>query len=400
MIAYMQEKSKKQSFWQKIKEYLTSNIGGGDSFKKYFFESLATMLASGIDIRTILFDMKSQAKDKSEIVFLDRIIVAIENGTPIWRMAQNERLVGGHYLSLIKIGELSGFLPQNLDTIVKQMERDRDFNNKLRSASLYPSLVGALLLIVAVILMTFVFPKILGVYESLNIELPTVTLVLIAIGEFMASNAVWFFPLVLFIIFLIIYLLFFNINTKKYGQMLMLKLPGIGKLLQELELSRFGYLMNSLIRSGISLPESLRLVVESTQMYEYKKIYEYIAYYIEKGYTMETILSSYPKIDNYIPMYPKQLLINGIKARKIAENFLKIGEIYEKKNETTLKDLSVLFEPMLLLLIWVFVSIFAISIIMPMYSILGGLNDISGNSSTLTTTVQPTNVINNIDQIE
>lgn len=392
--------NKKQSIWSKIKVLFTSNLGAQDSYKKYFFESLATMLASGIDIRTILFDMRSQAKDNSELIFLDRIIVAIENGTPIWRVAQNEKLVGGHYLSLIKIGELSGFLPENLDTIVKQMDRDREFNNKLRSASLYPSLVGALLLIVAVVLMTFVFPKILGVYESLNIELPTITRILIAVGEFMAANAAWFIPLVLFVVFIVIYLLFFNKNTKKYGQMIMFKIPGVGNLLLELELSRFGYLMNSLIRSGISLPESLRLVVDSTQMYEYKKIYEYMAYYIEKGYTMDMILSSYPKIDKFIPMYPKQLLINGIKARKIAENFLKIGEIYEKKNEGTLKDLSVLFEPILLLIIWVFVSIFAISIIMPMYSILGGLNDIGGNSSTLTTTVQPTNVINDINQIE
>lgn len=396
----MEKKEKKISFFQKLKKVFTTEIGSG-GFKKYFFESLATMLASGIDIRTILKDLKAETKNKGDLALITRMQVAIENGTPIWRVAKDEKLVAEHYLALIRIGEMSGSLPENLDTIVTQIDRDRDFQNKLRSASLYPSLIGILLFIVVIVLMTFVFPKITGVYDSLNIELPTITKVMMAIGDFFSENAAWFIPTIFTTVFLIFYFLFMHPKTKKYGQMLMFKVPAIKSLIQELELARFGYLLNSLLRAGVTFPEALKLLVESTSLYQYKNLYEFIAYYIEKGYSMDVIMEAYPNINKLIPLYPRQLLINGVRARKLHENALKIGEIYQKKNELTLKDIGTLFEPALLIIIWIGVSIFAISVIMPMYSILGNLTDISsgGNPQTQVEEV-PEDVINDVNQLE
>lgn len=396
----MEKKEKKVSFFQKLKKVFTAEIGSG-GFKKYFFESLAIMLASGIDIRTILKDLKAETKNKGDLALITRMQVAIENGTPIWRVAKDEKLVAEHYLALIRIGEMSGSLPENLDTIVTQIDRDRDFQNKLRSASLYPSLIGIILFIVVIVLMTFVFPKITGVYDSLNIELPTITLVMMAIGDFFSENAAWFIPTIFTTLFLIFYFLFMHPKTKKYGQMLMFKVPAIKSLIQELELARFGYLLNSLLRAGVTFPEALKLLVESTSLYQYKTLYEFIAYYIEKGYSMDVIMEAYPNINKLIPLYPRQLLVNGVRARKLQENALKIGEIYQKKNEITLKDIGTLFEPALLIIIWIGVSIFAISVIMPMYSILGNLTDISsgGNPQTQVEEV-PEDVINDVNQLE
>lgn len=396
----MEKKEKKISFFQKLKKVFTTEIGSG-GFKKYFFESLATMLASGIDIRTILKDLKAETKNKGDLALITRMQVAIENGTPIWRVAKDEKLVAEHYLALIRIGEMSGSLPENLDTIVTQIDRDRDFQNKLRSASLYPSLIGILLFIVVIVLMTFVFPKITGVYDSLNIELPTITKVMMAIGDFFSENAVWFIPTIFTTVFLIFYFLFMHPKTKKYGQMLMFKVPAIKSLIQELELARFGFLLNSLLRAGVTFPEALKLLVGSTSLFQYKTLYEFIAYYIEKGYSMDVIMEAYPNINRLLPLYPRQLLINGVRARKFQENALKIGEIYQKKNELTLKDIGTLFEPALLIIIWIGVSIFAISVIMPMYSILGNLTDISsgGNPQTQVEEV-PEDVINDVNQLE
>jgi len=396
----MEKKEKKINFFQKLKKVFTTEIGSG-GFKKYFFESLATMLASGIDIRTILKDLKAETKNKGDLALITRMQVAIENGTPIWRVAKDEKLVAEHYLALIRIGEMSGSLPENLDTIVTQIDRDRDFQNKLRSASLYPSLIGILLFVVVIVLMTFVFPKITGVYDSLNIELPTITLVMMAIGDFFSENAAWFIPTIFTSVFLVFYFLFMHPKTKKYGQMLMFKVPAIKSLIQELELARFGYLLNSLLRAGVTFPEALKLLVESTSLYQYKTLYEFIAYYIEKGYSMDVIMEAYPNINKLIPLYPRQLLVNGVRARKLHENALKIGEIYQKKNELTLKDIGTLFEPALLIIIWIGVSFFAISVIMPMYSILGNLTDISsgGNPQTQVEEV-PEDVINDVNQLE
>jgi type II secretory pathway component PulF len=183
--------------------------------------------------------------------------------------------------------------------------------------------------------------------------------------------------------------------------MLMFRMPAIDKLMQELELARFGYLMNSLLKAGISFPEALKLLVDSTSLYEYRKLYDFWAYYIEKGYSIDVIMDAYPQLNRLLPLYPRQLIINGVKARKLQDNVLKIGQIYEKRNEITLKDIGTLFEPALLILIWIGVSIFAISVIMPMYSILGNLTDIStANNPTYVEDVKPTNVINDVNEVK
>jgi hypothetical protein len=116
---------------------------------------------------------------------------------------------------------------------------------------------------------------------------------------------------------------------------------------------------------------------------------------------MDVIMEAYPNINRLIPLYPRQLLVNGVRARKLHENALKIGEIYQKKNELTLKDIGTLFEPALLIIIWIGVSIFAISVIMPMYSILGNLTDISSGGNPQTQTEEaPEDVINDVNQLE
>lgn len=396
----MEKKDNKKSLIKRIKGLFTAEIGAG-GFKKYFFESLAIMLSSGIDIRTILKDLKSETKNKVDKDFLTRVGTLIENGTPIWRVAKDEKLVSEHYLSLIKIGEVSGSLPENLDTIVKQIERDRDFQNKLRSASLYPMIVAVLLFFVVIILMTFVFPRITGVYDSLNIELPAITKIMMLIGDFFSSNALWFIPSITIGTSLLVYFTFFYVKTKKYGQMLMFRVPAVKRLIQELELARFGFLLNSLLKAGVSFPEALKLLVDSTQLYEYRNLYKFLAYYIEKGYSLDVIMDAYPKINKLIPLYPRQLIVNGVKAGKLENNMLKIGETYQKKNEITLKDIGTLFEPALLIVVWIGVSIFAISVIMPMYSILGNLTDISTMSDpSYQAEEEPEDVINDINELE
>lgn len=368
------------------------------SYKKYFFDSLATMLASGIDIHTILVELERESKQKYLKRMIGEMIVEVENGTPVWKVIDKHQLVPAYYLSLIKIGEQSGSLPHSLQSVVSQIERDRDFKNKLRSASLYPSVVGVVLVVVTFILMTFVMPKITTVYQSLNIELPGITKAMISIGNFLSGNVSIVMPVFVVLLVMVCYLLFFSKRFKKMMNQVLFKIPGIGRMIQEIELSRMGYLLSSLLQSGISLPEALLLVKESTDISAYEKLYEYMSIFVEKGYSLDAILNSYKGIEKIIPVYPRQLIIDGERSRHLTENLIKIGDIYQKKNELTVKDLGTMFEPILLIVIWIGVSVFAISVILPIYSILGNLTDAASGtpvtagkaSTTVTVTATPT----------
>lgn len=401
----MERKKKNRSFKQIIQDILDYDVKA-NSYKKYFFDSLATMLASGIDIRTILVELEAESKSRYIKKMVGQMLIEVENGTPVWKVVERHDLVPEHYLSLIKIGEQSGNLPKNLESVVTQIERDRDFQNKLRSASLYPSIVGVLLLIVGFVLMTFVLPSIIGVYESLNIELPTITIVMIAVGNFLSENVAIVVPIFIVFILLLIYLLFINKPFKRMLNQVMFRMPAIGRMLQEIELSRLGFLLSSLLNSGISLIEAMRLMKAATSINAYANLYEYIAVYVEQGYTLESILSNYKNINRLLPVYPRQLLINGEKSRGLANNLLKIGDLYQKKNELTVKDLGTLFEPVLLIIVWIGVAFFAVGVIMPIYSILGNISDVSGGGDvkpveqTVTPTPEEIRIITNLDELD
>ncbi len=400
----MERKRPNKTLKERIQDILEYDVKAS-TYKKYFFESMATMLASGIDIRTILKELESESKSKYLKKLIGRMKNEVENGTPIWKVIERNELVPEHYLSLIRIGEQSGNLPKNLESVVAQIERDRDFQNKLKSASLYPSIVGVLLVIVAFILMTFVLPRITSVYDSLNIELPTITVVMIAVGEFMEKNIAIVLPAFVILMLIVMYLLFLNKAFKRFLNQVMFLIPGIGRMQQEIELSRLGYLLSSLLNSGIPLNKALILMQKATSLNAYAKLYDYIGYYIDKGYNLEMILSSYKGIGRVLPVFPRQLMINGEKSRKLADNLLKIGDLYQKKNDLTVKDLGTVFEPILLIIVWIGVAFFAVGVIMPIYSILGNISSVSGGNvkpieQTVTPTPEEVRIITNLDELD
>lgn len=400
----MERKRPNKTLKQRFQDILDYDVKAG-TYKKYFFESMATMLASGIDIRTILTELEHESKSKYIKKIIGQMKVEVENGTPIWKVIERHELVPEHYLSLIRIGEQSGNLPKNLESVVAQIERDRDFQNKLKSASLYPSIVGVLLVIVAFILMTFVLPRITSVYESLNIELPTITIVMIAVGKFLGDNVAIVVPAFIIIMLIVMYFLFVNKPFKRFLNQVMFHIPGIGRMQQEIELSRLGFLLSSLLNSGIPLNQALELMKKATSLNAYAKLYDYIGFYIDKGYNLEMILNSYKGIEKVLPVFPRQLMINGEKSRRLADNLLKVGDLYQKKNELTVKDLGTVFEPILLIIVWIGVTFFAVGVIMPIYSILGNISDVSGGNvqpveQTTTPTPEPVRVITNLEELE
>jgi type IV pilus assembly protein PilC len=178
-----------------------------------------------------------------------------------------------------------------------------------------------------------------------------------------------------------IYIFYINKTTKKIVQQIVFKMPGLGRILQEAEIARMGSVLSSLIKSGIGLTESIKLLESATQLTAYRKFYKFISYYLEKGYTLELIFVSYAGISKLLPLYPRQLILNGEKSCTLDSSFERVSEIYAKKNQLSLKDINTIFEPVMMIIVFIGVAIFSISVILPIYSILGNITDLSSGNS-------------------
>jgi len=109
-------KKSTKSLRQKIHDIFSLDLNGG-SFRSFLFENLATMLAADIDISSILTGLEKEARTANSKQILREMQVEIHNGTPIWKVMQRHKLVAPHHLSLIRVGEESGNLPENLQNV-------------------------------------------------------------------------------------------------------------------------------------------------------------------------------------------------------------------------------------------------------------------------------------------
>ncbi len=343
--------------------------------KEIFFENFGLIISSDLDISSSLQVLKAESSSKSLQHTVESIEKDIKDGSSIWKSIERVNLLPSHLLSVIQIGERSGKLKENTLIVLSQMQKEREFKNKIRSASLYPVLVLILIFIVGFSMILFVLPRITSVYKGLNIELPGVTKALISLGDFLDAYGGIVIPLI-FIVFGIIYFFLFIFKRSKHiGQEIMFRIPLLGRMLTEVEVARFGFLLGSLLQTGYPLLNAMDLLISSTVYKRYKVFYEFMKSQLEMGYTFSQIVDKYKYIGHVLPPYSRQLLISSEKSGSLSKSLSKIGEVYELKNENTLKNLSVLIEPILLIIVWLGVAFVALSIILPIYNLVGNIND-------------------------
>ncbi len=342
--------------------------------KDYFIENLGMLLSSGMGIISALNSVKEEIKSRSLIKQIDAIIEDIENGSPIWRALDKAQMVSPHVVSLIKIGEEAGRLSKNLEVVVIEQQKERLLKSKIRSAMMYPILVLTMTLVIGTGIAWFILPRLATVFAQLKLKLPFITKALIGFGTFLGQYGYIAVPVFLICLTLSIYFIFFFRRTKFIGEEIIFRTPGINQLLKEVEISRFGYMLGTLLDAGLTINTSLTSLAGVTSLGAYKKLYLFLRESIEDGNSFQKSFSAYPKASKLMSGPVQHMIVAGEESGNLSKTLLKIGEIYENKTETTSKNLTVLLEPILLFIVWIGVVGVALAIVLPIYSLIGGLN--------------------------
>lgn len=342
--------------------------------KSGLLEDLSITLSSGMDLISALVSIKSENKSKSFRKIIGRMIEDIKNGSQLWKSVSNTKLYPGYVVSLIRIGEESGNLPENLKIVVSQLEKQNTLKSKLITALIYPTLVLSLTLVIGIGIAWFILPKLAKVFSSLKIELPLITKILIGFGLFLGKYGLVFVPLSIGFIAAIVYLLFVYSKTKFISEFLTLKLPVFKKLYQEIEITRMGYLLGTLLNAGITIIEALDSLSQATTSFAYSKFYKYLQIKVEQGNSLQTSFRLSQDSNKLFPGHIIQMISTSEQSGVLPDTFLKINEIYQEKIDDTTKNLAVLLEPILLVIVWLGVLFVAMAVILPIYSLIGGLN--------------------------
>ncbi len=356
---------------------LLANFGLGQE-KEYFIEQLSMLLGAGMPVATALSAIGKEMTSGRLKKIIAKIGIDIESGSAISASLEKAGIFPSSTISLIKIGEESGRLSENLKVVALQEQKDREFRGKITSAMMYPVFVFGLTIAVGIGIAWFILPQLAGVFASLHAKLPLITVWLIAAGKFLGQYGVYVIPAFIIAGLILIFFVFVFRRTNFLGQAILFHIPAISGLLREVELARFGSLLGNLLEAGLPVLDSLESLAESTALYRYKKLYLHIYEKVKEGNSFQKSFELFKNTNRLIPVPVQQLVVTSEQSGNLANALVKIGQMYEKRTEDTAKNISVLLEPILLVIVWLGVVAVALAVILPLYSLIGNLN--SANS--------------------
>lgn len=225
-----------------------------------FTRQLSTMVGAGLPIVRSFHILSEQTKNPMLRKAVGDIRTDLEGGLALNEcMAQHPKIFSPMYVSMVKAGETGGALDTILSRLADTLERDREINSKVKSASIYPIMVLCIALLVVIFILTFVMPVFVEQFTSSGTELPGFTQFFMSISYFIRDNGFWLF---LGIILLVVGLKW--VGTRPSGRLffdrLYLNLPIVGKVVNRVAVSRFTRILGTLIKSGVPILEALEVL--------------------------------------------------------------------------------------------------------------------------------------------
>ncbi|MCL4366059.1 type II secretion system F family protein [Patescibacteria group bacterium] len=325
---------------------------------------LATMVSSGLVLSEAIDILEEQQNNKVLKKALVQVSADIKGGLNLAQALSKFPDIFPHlYINLVKAGEASG----KLDTVLLQMadglEKDREFQSKIRGAMIYPMIVLTMMVGVIIIMMVFVIPKLITLYAQSTVELPLPTRILVATSNLFTSY--WWLGLI------IIVGAFIAINRWKktpegnllFGK-IVLRTPLVGKIVTNVTLTNFNRTFGLLTSAGIPLLDSIEIVSDLTDNPVFGNALKTINTGVEKGLPFSSLLTS-----SVFPKIVSRMVRVGEETGKVDEIFFKLAEYFESESDHMIKNLTVAIEPIVLIILGIGVAFLVISIILPIYKL-------------------------------
>jgi len=335
-----------------------------------FAKNLAVLLRGGVFINDAVGSLAEQSKPGQMKDILYRIKARLESGVSLnSAIDQEEGAFGKIFMSLVRAGEMSGSLAENLEFLSIWLERDSNLKKQINGVMLYPKIVITAVIILGGGLAIFILPKLVPMFTSLHVELPLITRAVLAISLF--TQKYWLTVIVsAFLIWLAIFLIFKIPRMKYLYHKTLVYLPYAKEFVVGYQLALFSQLMGTLLKSGISIDDALEIASIGASNLYYKKVLQEIMGRISKGISLVNTMKEY---NNLYPANSISVLAVGENSGTLEESFFKVSDYWTKEIIERTKLLPTIIEPVLLVVIAAAVGLIAASIIMPIYKLTGSL---------------------------
>jgi len=331
-----------------------------------FTRQAAILFKSRIPIVEIFYTLGRQTKNQLFKEKIMDIAEAVEGGSSLSAaLARHPKVFDQFFISIIKSGEVSGELPEVLDYLADHIERDHDFNSKIRGAMIYPALVLTVVFVVMAMMFLYVIPNLGKIIKEMGVEPPLATKIVLALSDFFKK---W--GLILIAIFIVFIIGIFRFSRSERGKKIFdkafLRFPIIGGFIQKVALTRFAENLATLISGGVPIAQSLEVTADIVGNDVFKTIILEARDGVKRGETISSILEKYPEV---IPPLFSQMTLVGERAGQISPALKSVVNFYQKDVDRTLENFIGFLEPLMIIFLGLVVGGLMVAVLMPIYQI-------------------------------
>ena len=343
--------------------------------KIMLFSNLASMLKAGLPvIDAIEVLMEGQDKPTRLKEILETAAYDIREGeTFSSTLSKFPDAFTKMDLSMFEVGEASGTLEGNVKALAEQLKNQKALQSKVKSAMMYPLVITVAMIGIGIVMIVFVIPQMVGFFEDAGLTLPFTTRALIWMSDFLIQRGILVAIAIAVGVSVFSYYRGTNAKFRYQVDKLTLRIPFVGtKILRKLYVSTFCGTMGALLKSGVQIVDAIEISRKGfTNEVMHEAIGE-VAEDVEQGQEMAVALGKHPSL--FYPLMVRMIKVGG-ETGTIDEALFNVAEFYEEEVSEVLDNLSAIIEPVLLLVMGGAVAVLALSVLSPIYQLVGGIQE-------------------------
>ncbi len=331
-------------------------------------KQLSSMIRTGLPLLDALKIISDTTENTSIKYVFKEIAMGISQGATISEMLDKyPEVFNEMYRALVNAGETAGMLPDTLDRQAKLLESLAKIKGQIQSAMAYPIAIATLTLVVVFIMMIFVIPIFVDIYDQSGADLPGITQMLVNLSNQLKSIEFYFKAIPSGFMF---YWLYLYLSNRSYilwwYDKTLLKLPLTKDLVTKSCLANFARTLSSLNSAGVPILESLLIAKKTLSNRVFSRIIEKVYRDIQTGNPIYRVLSQ----EQLIPVMFSSMFRIGEETGELSQMITKLADFYEDEVTETVKALTSIMEPLMIVFVAVFVGVILIAMYLPMFSMM------------------------------
>jgi type II secretory pathway component PulF len=332
-----------------------------------FTNQLAVMIKAGINIRNAIDGIAEGVTNSKFRAIIYQVKGDVEAGQPFSQaLARHPKVFSPLYVNMVRASELSGNLGHMLERLASYLDQQADTRRMVIGAMVYPCIIGVMAVVTTVVLLTFVLPKLMPLFAGKEQYLPAVTKAVMGLSKAMTSYW-WLILLVVTTVVGGLVSLTHTVSGRRVWDTVKLKVPLMGKMFRALYISRGLSTMGELVRAGVPMLETLDITADVSGNVHHKEMWRDVHNSVQQGgKIVEPLRTRRPQL---LPPNVIQMVAAGEESGNLGDVLGDVSEFYARELRATIKAVTSMIEPVMIIVMGVIVGFIVASILLPIFKL-------------------------------